>query len=83
MSNGPAGEKSTGRRIGTEDVVSAWMIYLVFLGGLILLSTFYLQDDQAEVRLPVIKTHDMATQIDKSPRLNVPAFTTNIGWPRT
>ena len=83
MSNRTAGERTTGRRIGAQDVVSAWMIYLVFLGGLILLSTFTLHDDQADVRLPGRTTPDVASQWDQSSRLSsVPVLASTPGWPK-
>ena len=56
------GDGSFGRKICTQDVVSAWMIYLVFLGGLLLLSTFYLQDGPKEVLNPDVRSPDLAMQ---------------------
>ena len=58
------GDRSYGRTIGTQDVVSAWMIYLFFLGGLILLSTLSLQDSREEVLLPDGRSPDLALEGD-------------------
>ncbi|MEM7223704.1 MAG: hypothetical protein AAF495_12035 [Pseudomonadota bacterium] len=65
MSKAPAAERPNNRGIGTQDVLSAWMIYLVFLGALILLSTLYLQNDREEGLYTDGSSPDLALQLNQ------------------
>ena len=63
----PTGDGTLGRGLNTRDVLSAWMIYLVFLCVLLALSTLYLQEGQSDAITPELEPPDLALKLHPGP----------------